>query len=186
MPSHLKGKRLPNPHLPRHLISKSLPLLPEVPNPSPEHSPIHVSPHPPSPLFRRPSHTPPTSENPGFSRRAKIPGNRRRTKSAKLNAELKQFEPEQNYSPIHVLPRPPPPLFTRPSHLPPSGKPSFSRRVKTPGNLRRTKSAKENSDLRLLAQQQERISAILARGSRVVDDAALKRELEQYEPEPKH
>ncbi len=119
LPSHLRGKPLPNPRLPSHLRGKP---LPEVPNPSPEHSPIHVSPHPPSPLFRRPSHSPPKSR-----------------------------------------------------------KPDFSRRVNTPGNLRRTKSAKANSDLIRLAQQQERISAILARGSDVVDDAALERELQQYE-----
>jgi len=177
MPSHLKGKRLPNPHL----ISKSLPLLPEVPNPSPEHSPIHVSPHPPSPLFRRPSHTPPTSENPGFSRRAKIPGNRRRTKTAKLNAELKQFEPEQNYSPIHVLPRPPPPLFRRHSHSPSpptSENPGFSRRQKTPGNLRLTKTAKLNRTLEQLAQQQKGISAIFARDSNVFNEAPLDEYLE--------
>ena len=92
LPPHLIGKRLPNPHLPRHLIGKPLPLLPEVPNPSPEHSPIHVLPHPPSPLFRRPS---PTSEKPGFSRRARTPGNHRLTKTAKLNRTLKQLAEEQ-------------------------------------------------------------------------------------------
>ena len=91
------------------------------------------------------------------------------------------------HSPIHVSPHPPSPLFRRPSHTPPtSKKPGFSRRVKLPGNLRRTKYAKVYSELRVLAQQQERINDIFARGSRVVDDAALKRELEQYEPEPKH
>lgn len=89
LPPHLRGKSLPNPHLPKHLIGKPLPLLPEVPNPSPEHSPIHVSPHPPSPLFRRPSHTPPTSEKPGFSRRARVKGNLRRTKSAKVESDLR-------------------------------------------------------------------------------------------------
>ena len=122
IPPALRNKPLPKTPLPPHLRNKPLPLLPEVPNPSPEHSPIHVLPHPPPPLFRRPSHTPPTS-----------------------------------------------------------GKPGFSRRVKKRGNLRRTRFANANSDLRLLSQQQERISAILARGSDVVDDAALERELQQYE-----
>lgn len=108
-PSHLRGKPLPNPRLPSHLRGKP---LPEVPNPSPEYSPIHVSPDPPSPLFRRPSHTPPTSRKPDFLRR---------TKSAKLQQQLQQ-----------------------------------------------------------LVQQQKRISAILARGSHVLDDADLERSLEPY------
>ena len=135
LPSHLRGKSLPNPHLPSHLRGKPLPNprlpshlrgmpLPEVPNPSPEHSPIHVSPPPPSPLFRRPSHSPPKS---------------------------------------------------RPTHS------IFTRRAKKPGNLRRTKSAKVESDLRVLAQQQEWINDIFARFARDshgFDNAALDEYLE--------
>ena len=98
-------------------------LPPLLPNPSPDHSPIHVSPHPPSPLFRRPSQLPPTSKKPGFSRRARVKGNLRRTKSAKLQQQLQE-----------------------------------------------------------LAQQQKRINDIFVRGSHVVDDAALERELKEYEP----
>lgn len=122
VPSHLRGKPLPNPRLPLHL--RGMP-LPEVPNPSPEHSPIHVSPHPPSPLFRRPSHSPPKSKNTGFSRRPKTRGNLRRTKTAKYQQQVQQLAREQ---------------------------------------------------------EQERISAIFARGSHGVDNAALERELKQYEP----
>jgi hypothetical protein len=118
LPPHLRGKSLPNPHFPLNLRGRP---LPEVPNPSPEHSPIHVSPHPPSPLFKRPSHPPPTSIKPSFSRRARVKGNRRRTTSTKLNHALQQF-----------------------------------------------------------AQEQQRISDILHRGSRVVDDADLERDLKQY------
>jgi hypothetical protein len=108
LPPYLKNKRLPNPHLPSHLRGKPLPNprlpshlrgrpLPEVPNPSPEHSPIHVSPHPPSPLFRRPSHSPPKSRpTPSiFTRREKKPGNLRRTKSAKLKNTLRNLAEEQ-------------------------------------------------------------------------------------------
>lgn len=120
LPPHLRGKSLPNPHFPLHLRGRP---LPEVPNPSPEHSPIHVSPHPPSPLFRRPSHSPPTSTKPSFSRHVKQPGNLRYTKTAKLKHALQQF-----------------------------------------------------------AQDQQRISDILHRGSRVVDDADLERYLKQYYP----
>jgi len=93
IPPYLKDKKLPNPHLPPHLKDKKLPPLPEVLNPSPEHSPIHVSPHPPSPLFRRPSQSPPKSRPTSntFTRRAKKPGNLRTTQAAKFNAELRKI-----------------------------------------------------------------------------------------------
>jgi len=82
---HVKGPYI------RHATSA----LPEVLKPSPQHSPIHGSPHPPSPLFKPPSHIPPTDIKPSFSRRAVRPGNHRRTKTAKLNHDLQQFAREQ-------------------------------------------------------------------------------------------
>ena len=120
----------PLPPLPKPpLLPSSKPLkpLPELPKSRPKLLPIveHVSPHPPSPLFRRHSHSPspPKSKNTGFSRRPKTRGNLRRTKSAKLQQQLQE-----------------------------------------------------------LAQQQKRINDIFVRGSHVVDDAALERELKEYEP----
>lgn len=101
---------------------------------------------------------------------------RRKTRGGQL--------PSPEHSPIHVSPPPPSPLFRRPSHSPPKSRPTtsiFTRRAKKPGNLRRTKSAKVESDLRVLAQQQERINDIFARFARDshgFDNAALDEYLE--------
>ena len=175
-PPSLKNKPLPNP--PNHSPLIDTPLS-GAPNPSPQHSPIHVSPHPPSPLVRRSSRSPPKSEKPDFLRHKKGPYIRHAT-----SALPEVLNPSPQHSPIHVSPHPPAPLFKPPSHIPPTDiKPSFSRRAVKPGNHRQTKTAKLNRELQQLAQEQERISNILRRGSSVVDDAGLERALKQYEHE---
>ena len=124
-----RGGQPPNKPLPKTpLLPSSKPLkpLPELPKSRPKLLPIveHVSPHPPSPLFRRHSHSP---------------------------------------SP------------------PKSRKPSFLRKER--GTYTRTTPyGKAKQLLEKLADGQKRISAIFARGSHGVDDAALERELKQYEP----
>ena len=88
----------------------------------------------------------------------------------------------------HVSPHPPSPLFRRHSHShspPKSRKPSFFRK-KRGTYTRKTPYGKAKQLLEKLADDQKSISAIFARGSHGVDDAALERELKQYEPEPKH
>lgn len=168
---------LPNPPNPSPLIDTP---LSSAQNPSPELLPEYVSPHPPSPLFRRPSRSPPKNK-PEYSRRKKGPYIRHATSNYALPEVL---NPIPQHSPIHVSPHPPSPLFKPPSHIPPKSRPTpsiFTRRTKKPGNLRRTKSAKVEYDLRVLAQQQERINDIFARFARDshgFDNAALDEYLE--------